>query len=596
LKVIHTDDRERVAEIIRRTLAAGESYESEYRLSGTDGTVRHLVSRGRVERDASGRAVRLPAVVMDITAQRRAEERERQLLYEAAAANAKFRAFFEQGAIFAGIMDVDGTVLEPNRAAWEGCGFTREEIIGKPFCEGPWWTPSADLVEQVKAATAQAAAGQAFRAEMPYFVADGSQRIADVVILPIKDDAGRVMFLAPTGTDITLRRQMEDSLRRLAADLSEADHRKDEFLATLAHELRNPLAPLRNGLQVMRLAGDNGLAVEQARTMMERQLGQMVRLVDDLLDVSRITRNKLELRRERVELDAVVRSAIETSRPLIEAAAHELTVTLPPASICLEADLTRLAQVFSNLLNNAAKYTRPGGHIWLTAQKLDNEILIGVKDNGMGIRPDMLSKVFDMFTQADRSLERTQGGLGIGLTLVKRLVEMHRGSVEARSEGLGHGSEFVVHLPILDERPLRHDPEMPAENTNPEKRRILVVDDNVDSAQTLGMMLSMMGNEIHMVYDGIEAVEAAASFRPDLILLDIGLPKLNGYEACRRIREQPWGNEIVIIACTGWGQEEDIRRGKEAGFDRHMVKPVDPEALNAILAEQRPAGTAANGR
>jgi PAS domain S-box-containing protein len=374
---------------------------------------------------------------------------------------------------------------------------------------------------------------------------------------------------------------------RLVDNLLEADRRKDEFLATLAHELRNPLAPIRNALQTMRLAGNSGLIMEQARTMMERQLTQLVRLVDDLLDVSRITRGKVELRKEWIELAAVVQSAVETSRPLIEASGHELTVTLPPESIHLDADLTRLAQVFSNLLNNAAKFTEQGGHIWLTAERHGGEVVVKVRDTGLGIPVEMLPKIFEMFTQVDRSLERSQGGLGIGLTLVKRLVEMHGGSVEARSDGPGKGSEFTVRLPVAMAS-ASHQPQLTkdeGENTAaPAKRRILVVDDDKDSADSLSMMLSITGMETRTAYDGLEAVEAAAAFNPDMVVLDIGLPKLNGYEAARRIREQPWGKDMVLVAVTGWGQDEDRRRSQEAGFNAHMVKPVDPATLQQLLA------------
>jgi PAS domain S-box-containing protein len=374
---------------------------------------------------------------------------------------------------------------------------------------------------------------------------------------------------------------------RLVDDLREADRRKDEFLATLAHELRNPLAPIRNALQILRLAGNSGPIMEQARTMMERQLMQLVRLVDDLLDVSRITRGRVELRKERVELAAVVQSAVETSRPLIEAAGHELMVTLAPEPIHLDADLTRLAQVFSNLLNNAAKYTEQGGHIWLTAERHGGEVVLKVRDTGLGISADMLLKIFEMFTQVDRSLERSRGGLGIGLTLVKRLVEMHGGSVEARSEGPGKGSEFTVRLPVAMAS-ASHAPQPPkgeGEKTPaPAPRRILVVDDNKDAADSLSMMLSLAGMEARTAYDGLEAVAAAAAFHPDVVLLDIGLPKLNGYEAARRIREQPWGKDMVLVAVTGWGQEEDRRRSQEAGFNAHLVKPVDPVALQQMLA------------
>ena len=370
---------------------------------------------------------------------------------------------------------------------------------------------------------------------------------------------------------------------QLYRELRDADIRKDEFLATLAHELRNPLAPIRNGLQVMRLSGSEMGDLAEVRSMMERQLNQMIRLVDDLLDVSRITRDKLDLKKQRVELAAVVRSAVETSRPLIEQAEHTISVTLPPTPIYLDADLTRLAQVFSNLLNNSAKYTQPGGRIWLVAEDFENEVAVKVRDNGLGIPTESLPQIFQMFSQVDRNMEMAQGGLGIGLTLVRRLVEMHGGTVEAHSDGPGHGSEFTVRLPILK---LTHQSAaLPGNESAVTKarRRILVVDDNSDSAMSLGMMLKLMGNDTQTAHDGLAAVATAEQFRPDLILLDIGLPKLNGYDACRRIRELPWSKGIVIVALTGWGQEEDRRRSQEAGFDHHLVKPVEVDALEKLL-------------
>jgi PAS domain S-box-containing protein len=666
-------------------------------------------------KDEGGSVIGASKIVRDVTRQRQAEERERQLLSEAVAANTKFRAFFDQGALFAGIMDVDGTILEPNRLSWEGCGYTREQIVGKPFWEGPWWTPSpsAALVKQIKEACTQAAAGQTFRGELPYFLADGSERMADVTIQPIRDETGRVLFLAPTGTDITdrkraeadrekfvtlienstdfigmcdlqsipffvnraglemmgldsieqarrtavrdfffpedqlrimneffpavlekghgeievrfrhfktgearwmaykvltltdsagqplglatvsqdvtERKRLEDNLRKLAADLSEADRRKDEFLATLAHELRNPLAPLCNMLEVLKRAGGDGAMLQTARDTIERQLGQLVRLVDDLLDLNRITHNRLELRPSQVELASVIRQAVEACRPLADSAGHELRITLPAEPIYLHADAARLAQVFGNLLNNSCKYTSPGGKIWVTAERLGSEVVVAFKDTGTGIPPDKLDNIFDMFTQVDRSLEGSRGGLGIGLTLVKRLVRMHGGSIEARSPGEGQGSEFVVRLPILIGTLKAVTPGPTAAQEPPRTRRILVVDDNRDSAESLAMVLTIMGNETHMAHDGVAAVEAIEKHRPEVVLLDIGLPKLSGHDVCRRVREQSWGKDIVIIALTGWGQEEDRRKSREAGFDGHLVKPVDHAALLELLSSLVPA-------
>jgi CheY-like chemotaxis protein/nitrogen-specific signal transduction histidine kinase len=383
---------------------------------------------------------------------------------------------------------------------------------------------------------------------------------------------------------VTEPKKLRDELRQQAEELRQADRRKDEFLAILAHELRNPLAPLRNGLQVMKLARNNAEAVEQSRAMMERQLAQMVRLIDDLLDMSRISQGKIELRNERVELAKVVQHAVETSRSLVEAGGHELTVNMPSGPIYVDADVIRLAQVFANLLNNAAKYTDRGGQITLTVEQQDGSAVVSVRDTGVGIPAHMLPRVFEMFTQVDRSLERSQGGLGIGLSLVKGLAEMHGGTVEAHSDGHGMGSEFVVRLPVVLSLTGRARDEAGEGTAATSRRRILVVDDNRDAAISLAMLLRLMGNEAQTAHDGLEALEAAAALKPDVILLDLGMPKMNGYEVARRIRQQPWGKYVVLVAVTGWGQQEDRLRSQEAGFGYHMVKPVEPAALEKLLA------------
>ena len=374
-------------------------------------------------------------------------------------------------------------------------------------------------------------------------------------------------------------------LREHANQLVDASRHKDEFLATLAHELRNPLAPIRNAVQYLGLDGLTELDLRTAKDVIARQVSIMVRLIDDLLDVSRISSNKLDIQKQHIELATVVESAVESCRPLILQYGHELTISLPTEPIKLDADPVRMAQIFSNLLNNAAKYTQQGGHIWLTAKRQGSDAVVSVRDNGIGIPAQMLARVFEMFTQVDHSLERSQSGLGIGLTLVRRLVEMHDGSIEAHSEGLGEGSNFVVWLPLLVEPPK----ELPPVSVDLKIKslsgcRILVVDDNKDSATTLGMLLRLKKNEIRTAHDGLEAVEAAESFRPEIVLLDIGLPKLNGYEVARRIREQPWGREMMLVALTGWGQDEDRRLSKEAGFNFHVVKPVEIAALEKLLA------------
>jgi CheY-like chemotaxis protein len=374
---------------------------------------------------------------------------------------------------------------------------------------------------------------------------------------------------------------MADELRQLASDLSETDRRKTEFLAMLAHELRNPLAPIRNALEIMRLTGANGPAAE----MMERQVGQLVRLVDDLLDVSRISRGKIELRTGRIELASSVNHAVEAARPSCESGGVELKATLPKQPIYLNGDPARLSQIIGNLLNNACKFTDRGGRIDLDVERTNGHAVISVRDTGIGIAESQIPYVFDMFVQADTSLERASGGLGIGLTLVKNLVELHHGAVEVHSEGLGRGSEFIVRLPLLDEPLLTESNHEPAADraVTGLKRRVLVVDDNVDSAESLAMLMKISGHEVEMAHDGLEAVDLSLAFRPDVILLDIGLPKLNGYEVARKIREQQAGKDIVLIALTGWGQEEDRRKSKESGFNAHIVKPVDFPELTKLL-------------
>ncbi len=373
----------------------------------------------------------------------------------------------------------------------------------------------------------------------------------------------------------------EESLRER---LQAAVQRRDHFLAVLSHELRNPLAALSGGLELLKLTGREPVAAERSRAMMERQLKQMVRLVDDLLDVSRITTGKLELRKERVDLVAVLREAVEVSRPLIDHGGHELTITLPPGPVPLDADPVRLAQVFLNLLNNAAKYSERGGHIRLAVTRDGNEVVVSIRDTGIGIPAAHLTRVFEPFVQVDTSWQRAQGGLGIGLSLVKEFVGLHGGRVEAYSDGLGKGSEFVVRLPAVVEPTAAQPPRSSSEKPHGPHRRILVVDDNRDAAESLAMLLGILGHEVRTAHDG-EAGVAAAEFRPDLILMDLGMPTVDGYEAARRIRAEPWGGETFLVALTGWGADDDRRQTRDAGFDRHLVKPVALDALMKLIAE-----------
>jgi PAS domain S-box-containing protein len=374
-----------------------------------------------------------------------------------------------------------------------------------------------------------------------------------------------------------LARMASDYIERAQSEqaLIEADRRKNEFLAMLAHELRNPLAPIGNAVEVIRRSQDDPTRVELASGVLDRQVRQMVRLVDDLLDMSRISSGKIELRREVVELGSIIHQAVEGTRWLAHGMHHQLQVSLPPHPLRLRADPARLSQVVSNLITNACKFMNRGGRIYLTVREEENDAVISVRDEGIGIGAAQLPRVFDLFMQADTSLERTTSGLGIGLTLVKSLVELHGGTVQARSDGPGHGSEFVLRLPGLREAAQAQAGDGHPVAAKGQGHRVLVVDDNRDSAESLAMMLQLSGYEVHKAHDGLEAIEVAARLRPDVILLDIGLPSLNGYDVCRRMREQDESSEAFILALTGWGQEEDKRRSTAAGFDGHLVKPVN---------------------
>jgi CheY-like chemotaxis protein/nitrogen-specific signal transduction histidine kinase len=384
--------------------------------------------------------------------------------------------------------------------------------------------------------------------------------------------------------DITERKRAEQ-------ELQEADRRKNEFLATLAHELRNPLAPIRNSVQVMRLHGLPDPDLRTAQEIIERQVQQMSRLVDDLLDISRISRGMVELRRQILDLRHIIYRSREMSQPLIDERLHQLTVSLPEEPLPVDGDATRLEQILGNLLNNSAKYTEPGGRISLTAVREGDEAVVRVRDTGIGMSADFLTQAFEIFVQAGEQ-DAARGGLGIGLSLVRRFVEMHGGSVSAYSDGPGHGSEFVVRLPLVKApTPPVAEPAPPQQKLPRSARRVLVVDDNVDAANSLAMLLQIDGHEVQVTHDGRGALEAVAATPPEFIFLDIGLPGIDGYEVARRIRQQMGPNHLVLIALTGWGQEEDRQRSKEAGFDYHFVKPVEPEEWRALLSAPQPVST-----
>lgn len=571
---IHPDDRARIHAGIHAAIETDvEIWTGDYRFRRADGTYASVFDRGRIVRE-HGKAIRMVGSMLDLTERQAAEaalrQRTAQLNFTLAATGVglwlnalplealdwdeRTRSLFHVGAgevptieLFWSRLhseDRQRTQLAMDAALRDGSLYAIEHRVVDPRTEEVRWLKSM---------------GQAT------YGANGA---------PVRFDG--------INYDITDAKRLEEELRGIAAELSDANRMKDVFLATLAHELRNPLAPISNGLQLIRLARGDWSVVEKARALMDRQIRQMVRLVDDLMDASRISTGKIQLRIERVDLATVLNSAVETSLPLIESLGHDLSVALPQSPVLVDVDPTRLAQVLSNLLNNSAKHSNRKARIWLTAEQQGREVVVSVKDTGIGIAAEHLSRVFDMFSQVDQSWEGAQAGLGIGLSLVKSLVELHGGTVEARSDGVDRGAEFVVRIPCVVAAPAEATETIDPED-NTVALRVLVVDDNTDSADSLAIALQMMGSEVMTAYDGEAAVSVAAASRPDVILLDIGLPKLNGYEVCRHIRAQAWGKQMFILAQSGWSQDEHRERTRDAGFDHHLVKPVDPDVLLRLL-------------
>jgi PAS domain S-box-containing protein len=566
--------RERLAEEdqIIASLKAGkriEHYETERVRS--DG--KHLVVSLTISpiKDESGQVIGASKIVRDVTDRKRAEA-DRQM----------FVTLVENSTDFIGICDIEGIPFFVNRAGLEMVGLGSIEEAKQVSVRDFFYPEDQEKIMNDFFSEVLKEGHGEIEVRFRHFKT-GKPRWMAYKVLALTNSANEPIAFATVSQDITERKRLEDDLRRLAADLSDADRRKNEFLATLAHELRNPLAPMSNMLEVVKRADGDGAVLKRAHETLERQLGQMVRLVDDLLDLNRITHDRLELRRSEVELSSVIQQAVEVARPLVDSAGHHLTIDLPDEPIYLNADRARLAQLFGNLLNNSCKYTRPEGTVSLSAKRDGDEVVVSVKDNGAGIPPDKLDSIFDMFMQVDRTAERSQGGLGIGLTLVRRLTEMHGGSIVARSAGVGQGSEFIVRLPVLSRGAVAETGSRVESESQPQWR-VLIVDDNSDSADSLAMLMEITGNQTYLAHDGVEAVEAIEKHRPEVVLLDIGLPRLDGHEVCRRVREQPWGKDIVMIALTGWGQEDDRRKSEEAGFNGHLVKPVDYDKLLELQA------------
>src|SRR5215831_2146823 len=517
-------------------------------------------------RSADGEIVGASEIAHDITERKREESVLRE-------SEERFHALADTAPVLVWMEDASGCLFV-NRAYLDFLGLDDQAVI----CGYDWeqYIHPEDREAYVEAYLDCVARRAPLDAEFRFRRHDGEYRWMRSVAMPRLTAEGE--FIGYTGCTIDVH-----EARMAAAALREADRHKDEFLAMLAHELRNPLAPIRNAVHILRRAESDNQKIKPTLEMLDRQVNQMVRLVDDLLDVSRVSRGKIELRKERIELIDVVNRAVESTRSMIQSMEHELTVTVPAQPIYVDADLARLVQVVGNLLNNACKFMDKGGRITVTLERDEGQAFIRVRDRGVGIAPGEVQRIFEIFTQLDTSRQRSVGGLGVGLTLVKSLVEMHGGMVEAHSEGPGHGSEFVIRLPIATEVPKRSEAGV-SEPLPTTDRRVLIVDDNRDGAESLATLLAMSGHHTHMVHDGLQALEAAERFRPDVVLLDIGIPKLNGYDACRRIRNQPWGKTMVVVAVTGYGQESDIRSSREAGFDHHLIKPVDFRSIAKVLA------------
>ena len=597
---MHDDDRMAFEQAIGAVMRDNAALDFEARLYAADGSLRWVEFVGKRSDHAghTGHTCHMLGTTRDTTERRRAEEtlRERERFLSTVTAAARIGlAVIEPGDVY----------RYTNDAYAQMFGRSVDAVTGRPVSE---------VLGSDGWALAQPSLQRAFAGERVSFeftlaplappAPDQRQRHFGAFHEPHLDPLG-TRTVAVVVVEITALKQLESELR-------DTDRRKDEFLATLAHELRNPLAPVRNAVRILQLADPPNRQLAWARDVIDRQVHVMARLIDDLMDVSRINQGRIELRRESVELAKVLEWAVEASRPQIDEFGHLLVLDLPPQPVLLEADLTRLSQVFMNLLINAAKYTDRGGQIEVRALHQGSEVVVTVKDNGIGMPPDRLRSVFVMFAQAEDAVARSRGGLGIGLSLAKRLIEMHGGSIEALSAGPGQGSEFVVRLPTLgavapaapQPHPRHAPPAAPAPAVaapapaavtagGHPALRIVVVDDNRDGADTLAALLSMIGHEVHIAYDGEDAVRAAAEFRPQVMLLDIGLPKLSGYDACRRIREAPQGKAMTLIAMTGWGDAEARRKASLAGFDRHLVKPVDETLLLSMLSEVMPSAHAA---
>jgi PAS domain S-box-containing protein len=572
LEAVHAEDRQR-ASLAYKRLASGEATAEEYRVVRPDGTIRWVWDRGFPIKDESGRIVRLAGIAEDVTERKRVEQALRE-------GEQRFRSLADATPVLIWGSGADKGCNYFNKQWLDFTGRTIEQELGDGWSEGV----HHDDLDRCRSTYVTA-----FDSRVPFTMEyrirrhDGVYRWVMDTGVPRFTADGTFSGYIGSCIDITDRKRVEEELR-------ESDRRKEEFLAVLSHELRNPLAPIQTALELLEQKNPIAAGTEWELATIKRQVQNLKRLVDDLLDVSRISRGKIELQKRVVELAPVVTHAVEALRPLFEEHRLELHVSLPEESICLEADPTRFEQVLFNLLLNAAKYTPEGGQVWLEVEPLQSEVVIRVRDTGIGIEADLLPKVFDLFLQGERRIGLSHEGGGIGLSLARNLVELHGGTIKAHSPGPDKGSEFVVRLPVTSTAPSEKLPPPPSIQPHVSKplprRRVLIIDDNVQAADSLGrLMCGVFGQEVRVVYDGKRALEMAQSFLPHVILLDLQMAGMDGYQTASRLREQPDCSKALIVAVTGWGHEEDRRRSREMGFDLHLVKPVTANDLRTVLVD-----------
>lgn len=548
-------------------------------IARADGSRRTLMINVNPVHDANEQLLGAIATFQDISDQKQREKNQQEFVGETERLRRLHDAILNNVPDLVYAFDLNHRFTFANQALLHMWGKSWEDSIGKNCLElgyPDWHAAKHDReIEHVIRTK------ESIRGDVPFNGTDGV-RIYDYIFVPVLNAEGEVEAIAGSTRDVTERQTLEQELQIRVQEAALVDQKKDEFIAQLAHELRNPLVPIRNGLRIIELSDGDREKYSPVLAMMNRQLAHMVRMIEDLLDVSRMGRNKLELRKTQIAVADIIGDAVEAVRPALEAVGHRLVIDAPGESIYLDADLTRLAQVFSNLLLNSCNYTKPGGQIWFSVARENEKIMFTVRDTGIGIPQESLSSIFDLFAQVPHNLEHCTGGLGIGLALVKMLVELHDGTVTVTSEGADKGCTFTVTLPAphLSAKPQA----APSISTDAApQRRILVVDDNRDANASLKLLLELLGSEVRAAHDGIEALAVADAFRPDLILMDIGMPNMNGYEATRQLRSQPWADDITIVALTGWGQEGDRTQSKAAGCDMHRVKPLSLPDLEELL-------------